>query len=142
MYGDIVEGPISPADISRVAGSVLLNRRSASTKGIIYLCGPQLVPLDELWATVSQVTGRQIVVVHPSPEAKVEELEGKGLPRSLASDVVKGMIQRQQTNSYSEPFYSEAVTNIKQNSGHEPTKFADYVAIRIFDIIAPAPQTE
>ncbi|KAK6205763.1 hypothetical protein LQW54_008247 [Pestalotiopsis sp. IQ-011] len=128
LFGEILEDSISPADIGRVGGAVLVDRPSTSSKKAIYLCGPQLSRLDQLWETVRKTLGREIKTVHPSLEEKIAELVQKGFPVPLAKNLVQGMAQRRQTSPFPEPFYSEAVGNIEKYSGRKPTSLADYVA--------------
>lgn len=128
LFEEILEDSISPADIGRVGGAVLVDRPSTLPKEAIYLCGPQLSRLDQLWETVRKTLGRDIKIVHPSLEEKVAELIQKGFPAPVAKNLVQGMAQRRQTSPFPEPFYSEAVGNIEKYSGRKPISLADYVA--------------
>lgn len=128
LHGDITDDLISPMDVGRVGGAVLVERPSASAKQAIYLCGPQLMTRDEQWETVKQVTGREIVVAHLSRDEKVEQLKALELPPPLVVDLIKGADERGETKIYPEPLYSQGLGNIKKYSGYEPTEFADYVA--------------
>ncbi|ETS84120.1 hypothetical protein PFICI_02145 [Pestalotiopsis fici W106-1] len=127
-YGDILEDSVSPADVGRVGGAVLVERPSISSKEAIYLCGPQLLTLNQLWETVIGTSGREIKIVRPTLEEKIAELTGKGFPAPLAKNLVQGMAQRRHVSLYPEPFYTQAVENIAKYSGGKPTSFADYVA--------------
>ena len=122
---DVISDCISPGDIGRVAGAVLVNRPSSSPKEVIYLAGPRLITTDEQWSITKKLSSREIEVITHSPEEYTQCLIDGGLPPPAAKYLVKIM---ERTNiAYPEPLHQEWVANIKKYSGYEPTAFEDYV---------------
>lgn len=119
---------IVPADIGRVAGSVLLRKPSTAAKEVIYLAGPEVRTLSDVWDMIGHVTDTDIEVVRPTPEEDREYMLARGVPPPIVDYIVYGNGRHQGMVICSDPCYEEAVANIEKYSGYEPTKFVDFLA--------------
>ncbi|KAJ9658946.1 hypothetical protein H2198_003375 [Neophaeococcomyces mojaviensis] len=129
LYGDYTGDAISPIDIGRVGGAVLVDPPAnvmAKGKEVIFLCGPKLLTSDQQWEIVKKVSGKDIKVKHCTEQEYKDYITGLGFPFPIVEYLVKSM-PKMKPELYVEPFYSESVANIKRYSGHEPTQFEDYV---------------
>lgn len=125
-YPDLRGDCITPNDIGRVGGAVLVNRPSSASKEFIYLCGPQLLTPDEQWDILNKVSGQNVEVVHESPEDYHGYLISKGLPPPLADYLISSMTGVTVESWYPNNLYGEWVANIKKYSGYEPTTFEEF----------------
>lgn len=126
-HSHIVGDCISPEDIGRVGGAVLVNRPSPASKEAIYLWGPQLLTIDQQWDIVKKVSGQEIDVIHQTPEEYTQTMIAKGLPPPLVNYLVEAMGKSNSKFGYPEQLYKQYVANIKKYSGYEPTTFEEYV---------------
>ncbi|KAK5956095.1 hypothetical protein OHC33_002668 [Knufia fluminis] len=121
---------IAPRDIGRVAGSVLVDRPSSTSKEIIYLAGPQLITSIEQWNIIKKVTGQTIEIVQLGPEEYTQELVSKGFAPPIVKDLVRYKGEVEIESFYPEQFYKEWVANTKKYSGYESTTFEEYIRAR------------
>lgn len=128
LHGDSVGDCISPVDIGRVAGAVLVEKPSKAHKEVIYLCGPKLRSTDEQWDVIKRVSGRDIKVVHQNPEEYANFLKAKGFPPPIVAYLIANTGKERLEKMYHEPLYSDAVANIKKYSDYEPTTFEEFMA--------------
>lgn len=128
VHPDALVDNIVPDDIGAVGGAVLVDRPS-SGKEVIYLYGPELKTLEECWAIIKRVTGRDDIDTTPlSKEAFVEEVQ-KFVPAAFAHYLVNNQERlRHREVAYPDSVYVTGATNVKKYTGREPTKFEDYVA--------------
>jgi len=117
---------ITPNDIGRVGGAVLVKRPSSASKEFIYLCGPQLLTSDEQWDILNKVLGQNVEVVHERPEDHRGFLISKGLPPPLADYLISSTTGATVANWYPDNLLGEWVANIKKYSGYEPTTFEEF----------------
>ena len=128
LHGDCPGDSISPVDIGRVAGAVLVEKPTEALKEVIYLCGPKLRSLDEQWDVVKRVSGKDIKVVHQTPEQYTTFLTARGVPPPIVAYLIVATKKERLDRMYGEPLYSDAVANIKKYSGYEPTSFEEFMA--------------
>ncbi|KAI3394090.1 hypothetical protein diail_3214 [Diaporthe ilicicola] len=127
VYEDALMDNIVPSDIGAVGGAVLVERPS-NGKEIIYLCGPELITLKEIWATIKRVTGRDDIDATPLGEEEWLAKMTQHVPLPVAKEVLLGQEEcRDPEGMLSRSDFQQAVANIKKFSGREPTKFEDYV---------------
>ncbi len=117
---------IVPTDIGRVAGAVLVDPPSTSSKEVIYLYGPTLMSELEMYKTIKDGFSKEVKVVQQTPEKWTERMKAAGIPPA----VVQSLIWAQ--DEHGPKFYSGSIpargaANIKKYSGYEPTSFEDFV---------------
>lgn len=129
LYLDSWMDNIVPEDIGAVGAAVLVNRSSGG-KEIIYLFGPEVKTVEEIWAIIKRVTGRDDIDTTPlSKEESLAKLLKKGVPPPIAHYLVEQLgLWRDAERIYPESVHVPAVANIKKYTGREPTKFEDYIA--------------
>lgn len=130
LYPDMKGDTISPIDIGRVGGAVLVNPPSgveATGKEIIFLCGPKIRTSEEQWKVVKQVVSQEIEVKHCTEQEYAEYLKSMHIPPPLVDYIIKSFNEYRTRDIYPEPFYSDSVNNVKKYSGHEPMQFEEFV---------------
>jgi len=125
-YPDLRGDCITPIDMGRVGGAVLVERPSSASKEVIFLCGPQLITPDEQWNTINKTLGQNIEVVHESSEEYKSYLLRKGLPPPLVDYLTSTMAGQTLESWYPDNLHEEWVANIKRYSGYEPTSFEEF----------------
>lgn len=123
---------IVPTDIGRVAGAVLVDRPSTSSKEIIYLYGPTLISELEACKIIKDVFSKEVKVVQQTPEEWTERLKATGFPPPLVDYLARAAQSKSGygengTDLYSGSIPAQAAANIKKYSGYEPTSFEDFV---------------
>lgn len=122
---------ISPDDIGKVAGAMLVNPLADMSRHVIYLLGPSLLHEREMVEVVKAVTGRDIIIHEHAPEDMAAFLKDVGMPPPLM-DYMQSVWEDKEWWTGDEAFaglnYSEAVENVKKYSGYEPESFGQYVA--------------
>lgn len=134
LYGDVKFDNIDPENIGQVAGAVLVEKPSTAAKEVIYLCGPELISQDDMWAMIKKITGKDIDVEHVSPEQYVQAMTANGIPPPLVNYTAVNLKKMKEHNMLLDADLTQAVANVKKYSGREATKFADYVAAHKDDV--------
>jgi len=116
---------IVPMDIGRVAGAVLVDRPSISSKEVIYLYGPTLMSELEMCKTLKDVFSKSVKVVQQTPEEWTERVKTAGAPPPVIQYLLWAYEHGLELYSGSIP--SRGAANIKRYSGYEPTSFEDFV---------------
>ncbi|KAK7705585.1 hypothetical protein SLS64_007952 [Diaporthe eres] len=118
---------IVPGDIGAVGGAVLVERPSDG-KEVIFLCGPDHVTLEESWATIKRVSGRNDLDTTPLDAEEWLARMSRHTPLPLAKELLQTYEKwRDPEAMLPRAEFQQALANIKKFSGREPTKFEDYV---------------
>ena len=117
---------IVPNDIGRVAGAVLVDRPSTTSKEAIYLYGPTLRSELETCNTIKDLFPKDVKVIQQTSEEWAERVIAKGIPPPAVQYMIKAR------KEFDREFYSgsipqEGAANIRKYSGYEPTSFEDFV---------------
>ncbi|KAG6361843.1 hypothetical protein INS49_010072 [Diaporthe citri] len=124
---DTLVDNIVPSDIGAVGGAVLVERPSDG-KEIIFLCGPDHVTLEEAWATIKGVSGRDDIDTTPLGAEEWLARMSRHTPLPLAKELLQAYEKwRDPEAMLPRAEFQQAVANIKKFTGREPTKFADYI---------------
>lgn len=127
VYEDSFMDNIVPDDIGAVGGAVLVERPS-NGKEVIYLCGPELITIKEIWATIKRVTGRDDIDTTPLSAEEWLAKSSQHTPLPVAKEILLSQDEcRDPEAILSKSEFQQAVANIKKFSGREPTRFEDYV---------------
>lgn len=126
--GQRVVDNIVPADIGRVAGSVLVDRPSRETKEIIYLYGPKLSNEQESAEMIQKFWkgGEELKVVNQDAEGMEERLLKNGMPPPIVNYLVKVLGHSPARGLYEQSVTEEGMSNVRKYSGYEPTGFEDF----------------
>lgn len=117
---------IVPNDIGRVAGAVLVDRPSTSSKEIVYLYGPTLVTELEGCKIIKDFFSKEVNIVQQTPEEWTGRLKAKGFPPPLVDYLARAQTENT-LDLYSGSMPARGAANIKKYSGYEPTSFEDFV---------------
>lgn len=124
---DTLMDNIVPSDIGAVGGAVLVERPSDG-KEVIFLCGPDHITLEEAWATIKRVSGRNDFDTTPLDTKEWLARMSRHAPLPLAKELLHTYEEwRDPEAMLPRAEFQQAVANIKKFSGREPTKFEDYV---------------
>lgn len=127
VYEDTLMDNIVPGDIGAVGGAVLVTRPANGTE-VVFLCGPELINLKDIWATIKRVTGRDDLDTTPLEQEEWLARMSQHAPLPLAKELLRTWDEGRDPEALmSKSEYQQAVANIKKFSGREPTKFEDYV---------------
>ena len=126
--GQRVVDNIVPADIGRVAGSVLVDRPSRETKEIIYLYGPKLSNERESAEMIRKFWkgGEELKIVGQDAEGVAERMLKKGMPPPIVKYFVKVLGESPDRGLYEQNFAEEGAANVRKYSGCEPTGFEEF----------------
>jgi uncharacterized protein YbjT (DUF2867 family) len=126
--GQRVVDNIVPADIGRVAGSVLVDRPSQETKEIIYLYGPKLSGERETAEMIRKFWngGEELKIVGQDAEGVAERMLKKGLPPPIVKYFVRVLGEGPDLGLYEQVFAEEGAANVTKYSGYEPTEFEEF----------------
>ncbi|RMZ89794.1 hypothetical protein DV736_g2961, partial [Chaetothyriales sp. CBS 134916] len=127
LFGDLRGDAIAPRDIGRVGGAVLVDRPSAGSKEIVYLCGPKILTVDQQWDIIKKVTGKEFRIIRPTKEEYAKFLSPE-VPTLIVNYLIATQEAWLNKDPYPEAFYSENVANITKYSGYEPTSLEEFVA--------------
>ncbi|MCJ1457450.1 hypothetical protein MMC28_007818 [Mycoblastus sanguinarius] len=117
---------IVPNDIGRVAGAVLVDRPSTTSKEAIYLYGPTLMSELEMCNTVKDFFPKEVKVIQQTPEEWAGRMMAKGFPPPTVQYLIKAQVDHN-GELYSGLMPQEGAANIRKYSGYEPTSFEDFV---------------
>ncbi|KAJ5720405.1 uncharacterized protein N7483_008339 [Penicillium malachiteum] len=120
---DALADYISPEDIGRVAGSILVN---GSSEHVVSLAGLDELTLSEALALVANVLGKEIKTTWVSAqEMKVDRME-QGVEEPLAQWLVTDVTEHAGA-FFTFPTYSEAMGNIKKYIKRDPIRFHQWL---------------
>lgn len=124
---DTLMDNIVPSDIGAVGGAVLVERPS-NGKEVIYLCEPELITLEEIWAKIKRVTGRDDIDTKPLDTDEWLHRMSRHTPQPLVKELLRTYEEWRDPEVFMpQSEYQQAVANIKKFSGREPTKFEHYL---------------
>lgn len=126
-YGDSLVDNITPNDIGAVGGAVLVERPS-NGKEVIYLLGPKIITLTDSWDIIKRVTGRDDIDSKPLGPEEWLARAGQHTPLPVAKELLRLHDEWRSPEAPSKYNYPQAVANIRNFSGKEPTGFEDYIA--------------
>lgn len=125
---------ISPSDIGKVAGAVLVGPPVDTGRHVIYLLGPQLLTEREMVEVVKRVSGQEITVHEHTPAEMAASLARRGLP-DVMKDYMQLVWEGGEWWSGDKPFaalgYPEVTGNVSKYSGYEPESFESYVSANL-----------
>lgn len=120
---------ISPADIGRVCGALLVRGPQAG-QGFVNLCGPKLVSQREAAGVIARAVGREVQVVSLGEEEGVQTMVAEqGVPEPVArylARVMKGLGNGEKV-WYERGVYEEARENVRKLAGREPMRLEEWM---------------
>ncbi|KAJ6038393.1 hypothetical protein N7499_004454 [Penicillium canescens] len=124
-YPDAKLDWISPEDIGRVAGTLLVKEMQASEgaeeRNSIPLCGPKLVSQRDAVGIFGKVLGKDIKVTELDEKEGVENLLNIGVPDFVATRLVQSLKPKDRRGDDFDPFegeaYEQAVANLQKYVG-------------------------
>ncbi|KAJ5627003.1 hypothetical protein N7528_004430 [Penicillium herquei] len=120
---DALADYISPEDIGRVAGSILVN---GSSEHVVYLAGLDELTLGDALALVAKVFGKEIKTTWVSAqEMKADRIE-QGVEEALAQWLVTDITEHA-GEFFTFPTYSEAMGNVKKYIKRDPIRFDQWL---------------
>ncbi|KAJ5702267.1 hypothetical protein N7488_009815 [Penicillium malachiteum] len=120
---DALADYISPEDIGRVAGFILVN---GSLEHVVYLAGLDELTLGDALALVSKVLDKEIKTTWVSAqEMKADRME-QGIEEPLAQWLVTDITEHA-GEFFTFPTYSEAIGNIKRYIKRDPIRFHQWL---------------
>ncbi|KAF3769915.1 NAD(P)-binding protein [Cryphonectria parasitica EP155] len=123
---------ISPADIGKVGGAVLVDPPVATGKHVIYVLGPQLSTDAEAVRVVERISGREVKVNTRTAAERAAEAKRAGRPEVICNYLQSFWENDEWWQKNGAPFaplnYAEEAGNVKKYSGHEPETFEQYAA--------------
>ncbi|KAJ4387541.1 hypothetical protein N0V93_008136 [Gnomoniopsis smithogilvyi] len=125
---------ISPDDIGKVAGAMLVDPVAEMRKHVIYLLGPSLLHERQMVELVERIAGRDITVCEHTPAEMAGFLKGLGMPPPLM-DYMRSVWAGEEwwtgDGTLNGLDYAEVMGNIQKYSGYEPETFEQYVAAHL-----------
>ncbi|KAH8884120.1 NAD(P)-binding protein [Thozetella sp. PMI_491] len=124
-YPDALVDWISPEDIGKVAGTVLV-RGIEATKGtddpnVVFLLGPKLVSLRDGLAIIGKVLGKHIEVVEVGEDEGSEAMVSNGVPAAAVPTIMKALAERagggEPIGIYAGQAYTDSVENVTRYAG-------------------------
>jgi uncharacterized protein YbjT (DUF2867 family) len=121
-YPDSAFDWISPGDIGRVAGTLLVQGIQATSgakeRNFITLCGPKLVSQGDAMGIFGKAIGKDVKVTEVNEEEGVTILIENGVPEFVAKPLVKSVAAaRSGSNQYAGGRYTEGSLNLKKYAG-------------------------
>ena len=120
---DAVFDYISPADIGRVAGSILVN---GTDEHAVYIAGPEKLTITEAVALVGKVLGREITTTRVSFQEMKDVLMDHGTPEPVAQWAVNDVTENP-GSFYAFPWYQQAMESVKKYTNRDPTPFLQWL---------------
>ncbi|KAJ5111457.1 hypothetical protein N7532_001992 [Penicillium argentinense] len=125
VYPDSKLDWISPEDIGRVAGTLLVKgmqtSEGAEERNSISLCGPKLVSQRDAVGIFGKALGKDIKVTELDEKEGVENLLKIGIPEFVAGRLVQSLRPKSMRGDEFDPFegetYEQAATNLRKYAG-------------------------
>ena len=128
---------ISPEDIGRVCGALLVQRpRPVDVAGmngnVVRLLGPEIMSQGDAIDVIGRAIGKDIKVERLDEQEGVEFfMKSAHLPEFAAQQLIKMLKKRAEDGrsdgGYEGPSYDESVSNIQKYGGRPPTSFHQWV---------------
>jgi len=137
FYSATGQAKISHVDVRDIAAVAVEALTGANHEGKAYtLSGPDALTYDELAGELSKALGRPITHINLSPSDLKGGMLAEGMPEAIADRMLD--LERY----FSEGRASHITNDIKQVTGREPRRFAEYVretaATGVWDVEADA----
>ncbi len=132
-YPDLKWDWITPWDIGAVSGALLV-KGSQALEGVgkqtaVPILGPQFVSERDAVGIIGRVIGKEVKVTQVSREEGLEILRGRGIPESVAENLLSVMGKLAEgellTPEYS-PDNAKAVGSVLKYTGKEPTTLQEW----------------
>ena len=126
--GEFQQDNISPSDIGRVSGHVLVSGpRNGQQK--VYIYGPEILSLRDSVVRIGKILDKDIKVTALSREEVWNNYIASGLPESYAKHLIETLGTKGPDKGHGERFpnYDEGVNNVKLYTGRPSTSFEDWV---------------
>ncbi|KXX81989.1 NAD(P)H azoreductase [Madurella mycetomatis] len=122
---------ISPGDIGRVCGSLLVKGAKGIEKGMTFvnLAGPQVVPQREAIEAIGRAVGKQVEVVGFEDDEDAVRLfmTHLGLPEPGARQLIQAFKDVSEgRDSFGKGLYEEASANVQKYGGKEATTIQEW----------------
>lgn len=126
--GGFQQDNISPADIGRVAGNVLISGPRNGQKKV-YIYGPEIRSLHDSIAQIGKVLGKDVKITAQSREEALNGRIESGIPEHIAAYLIKvlGTSGTDKGSGERFPKYDEGVSNVKLYTGKPSTSFDDWI---------------
>jgi uncharacterized protein YbjT (DUF2867 family) len=122
FYSATGQAKISHVDVRDIAAVAVEALTGANHEGKAYtLSGPDALTYDELAGELSKALGRPITHINLSPSDLKGGMLAEGMPEAIADRMLD--LERY----FSEGRASHITNDIKQVTGKEPRRFAEYV---------------
>ncbi|KAK7747717.1 hypothetical protein SLS62_008964 [Diatrype stigma] len=129
LYGGAFEyDNITPGDIGRVAGNILVSGPRNRQKKV-YLYDPEILSFHDSIAKIGKVLGKDLAITALGPEEGYDQYIGLGMPPMFAKYMV-GLFSTKgpdKGNGQRFPNYEEGVSNVKLYTGKPSTSLEDWV---------------
>lgn len=129
LYGvDFEQDNITPGDIGRVAGTILVSGPRNGQKKV-YLYGPQLLSLRDSVVKIGSMLNKDVEVTVPSREETYKKHINSGMPAHVAEYFVQVQSDKGTDKGNGErfPHYNEGVDNVQLYTGRPSTSFDEWV---------------
>ncbi|KAH5031140.1 hypothetical protein HBI74_086920 [Parastagonospora nodorum] len=129
LYGaTFLQDNIAPADIGRVAGSILVSGPRNGQKKV-YLYGPEILSIYDSTVRIGRVLGKELEITALGPEEGYKRYIGLGMPEHFAKYMVDvlGTKGRDKGDGEIFPHYEEGVRNVELYTGRPATSLEDWV---------------
>lgn len=131
MRNEAVWDNISPIDIGRLSGAILVNPPSKALKEVLFIFGPKLLSQDEMWEVIQKAASQEIKITYlPGDEYEQHQIK-KGIPPPMANYFVTKLQVLKGDEKYPSKIYQPGSTNLEKYSGYKPQSFAEYVAANV-----------
>lgn len=128
MRNEAVWDNISPLDIGRLSGAVLVNPPSTASKEVLFIYGPKLYSQSEMWDVIQKGASKEIKITYlPGDEYEQYQIK-KGIPPPFAKYFVTKLGALKGDEKYPSELYKQGTTNLEKYAGYQPQSFSDYVA--------------
>lgn len=119
---------VSPLDIGRLSGAVLVNPPSSSPKEVLFIYGPQLLSQAEMWEVIQKGASKEIKITYlPGNEYEQYQIK-KGIPPPFANYFVTKLSTIKGDEKYPSEVYKTGSTNLEKYAGYQPQSFIEYIA--------------
>lgn len=126
--GDFLQDNITPEDIGRVGGNILVSgARNGQQK--VYLYGPEISSNYDGVLTLANALGREVKITRQGRKEAYDNLVKASLPDSMATyfcDVQSDEGRIKTASGERFPSYDAGVNNMKLYTGKPPTTLADW----------------
>lgn len=128
LRNEAVWDNVSPLDIGRLSGSVLVNPPSSAKKEALYIYGPQLLSQDAMWEVIQKAASQEIKITYMQGDDYEQYQIKKGIPPPFAKYFVTKLKDMKGDEKYPQDVYKEGSSNLEKYAGYQPQTFSEYIA--------------